>query len=192
MICYLRRPDYFLESLWNQRCKEGTCTTPVGPFSRGPFNRQRVHYDAILDWWQSFATVHVINYEEAKAGHILTRFVAVTGYALERVDARAINVSPSAHCALLMAAFNRQGLSFDRRQIIDAFSDDPQKHALGSNLRQELLAHLSDSLVRLEAGYGLRFDMRMPEEPKVALNQLKPDICAQAIARLSGQTSGAG
>ncbi|MEP2529969.1 hypothetical protein [Shimia sp.] len=184
VICYLRRPDFFLESLWNQRCKEGICKVPVGPFSRSPFNRERVFYDNILDWWSGFAKVEVINYETVKDGQILDSFAEVMGYSFADAGNPVRNASPSAQCALLMAAMNRQGIRFERRRMIAAFAGDQGKYALGGRLRADLLKDLAPHLERLEQGYGVRFDMEMPDEPKIPLTLLNPDICAKAVATL--------
>lgn len=94
-ICYLRRPDYFIESLWNQRCKEGVFKAPVGPFARDAFNLKRLEYDRILDWWSDFTTVHAINYETVKSGQILTSFFEQIGSDLRPTEETRINVSPS-------------------------------------------------------------------------------------------------
>lgn len=184
VICYLRRPDFFIESLWNQRCKEGICKTHVGPFVKAPFNRRRVLYDEILDWWSAFADVHAVNYENVKSGQVVSSFSDAIGHALPAKENPILNASPSAQCALLMSGFNALEKRFDRAKLIAAFADDRQKHALGMRLREELLDGLSAHLDRLEQRYGVQFDRDMPDEPQFPMTQLKPRVCANAFASL--------
>lgn len=184
VICYFRRPDYFLESLWNQRCKEGVFAATVGTFARVEFNLERLQYDRIIDWWSEFAKVRVVNYEAVQSGAIVTSFSEQIGFELAVAEDERINVSPSAQCALLMAALNAKHKPYNSDKVLAAFAGDRQKHALGRKLRKKILARQANSLARLEAEHGLRFDMTLPDEPEHALVRLHPDICARAIARL--------
>ena len=163
IVCLVRRQDYFVESLWNQRCKLGKCKTHIDKYADSPLIRDHMNYTAMLDRWAGLGTVKVIGFEAAIHTGLEAAFSAVTGIPL--VPSKQRNISPSMTCAAYMALLTRMGYAdVDWRKVQKSLGPDGPKRALGSRLRQKLLADYAGVNDQLFTRYGVEFPQDMPDE----------------------------
>ncbi len=172
-VCFLRRQDSFIESLWNQFTKHHRQTDDIIAFLNLPKNRQRLDYVRFLDFWAGFSEVKAVGYEIAVKKGIEQAFTEASGIPLP-ISQSPRNVSPGVNCAIAMTILNRLGVSYDTKQLIAAFSNDKSKHVLGSIQRHRLLADMAEHNARLAKSYGVIFPDTMPEEAPDPI--LLPDI----------------
>ena len=164
IVCLVRRQDSFVESLWNQRCKMGKVQSHIDTYADSPLIREHMNYTVMLDRWASLGAVKVIGFEAAIKTGLEATFSAVTGIPL--VPSKQRNVSPSMTCAAVMAVLSRMGYAdVDWRQLQAALGPDGPKRALGSRLRQKLLADYAQVNDQLFTRYGVEFPQDMPDEP---------------------------
>ncbi|MEN8836976.1 MAG: hypothetical protein ABF243_04265 [Celeribacter marinus] len=185
IICYLRRQDRYVESLWNQYCGEARREIrPIRKFATARDIQSRLDYTALLDAWSEIGTVKAISFDAVKTA-LAPSFFTALGVDIAVGDEARVNVSPSMNCAALLALLNRQGVKYNKVKLVKAFKHDTLKTALGSTLRASLLATFKDSNARLESRYGVRFDTDMPQEPERPLFGPEEAALAQAISRLA-------
>lgn len=164
VVCFLRRPDRFAESLWNQRCKNGREDRHIDAFLRRAQIRTLLNYPAMLDVWAGFARVTALGFEDACTAGLVDSFNAATGLALPPAPGRR-NVSPGMRAAAIMAGLNRRGVAHDWRRIMAALDGDDTPHALGARLRAEMLAGCAAQMGDLVHRHGVRFPDTLPDEP---------------------------
>lgn len=184
-VCLFRRPDLFVEALWNQFCREGREKRTIREFARAKGVRARLQYATLLDKWSEFATVRAADFETARRTGVLHLFAELAGIDVPAGDDPHGNPSPSMNCAAMLALLNRSGEAYDMQRILAAFDGDSRRHALGSRLRAEVLEHTEGEMKRLARDYGVTFDDTLPDEPRETL--LAPDTSAlvPALAQLS-------
>lgn len=186
VILYLRRPDFYVESFWNQTCKAGSQTLNIAQY----INTKRVarwsQYTSILDFWSDFATVTAETFDTAKTFGVARAFSEHSGIKLSK-EAPKSNVGTGMNCAALLCCLNQAGHPYDRQALIDAFRDDKEKFALGSRRRKAFLDSLAPDLERLDAKYGISFDMTLPEEPPGP--RINPSVESVAQAMLTLQAA---
>ncbi|WP_417243246.1 hypothetical protein [Celeribacter sp.] len=192
VICYLRRQDRYVESLWNQYCGEGRREPrSIRKFATAREVRKRLDYGAMLDAWRGVGTVKAVSFDAARSA-LVPGFLGALGLDMTLTDEVRKNVSPSMNCAALLAQLNRQGVTYNRAKVIKAFRHDTLKTALGRTLRRALLAELQDANTELAARYGVTFDDTMPDEPDRPLYAPTEAALAHAISRLApGRKAGA-
>lgn len=184
IICFLRRQDQFLESLWVQYCREGHERQTIADFVRRDGIRRRAEYTTILDFWSNFGTMSPHLFDKSGAKDIVSIFGECIGVTLN-APARRENISPGMNAAAAMALLNRFDLSYDRPRLVHAFHKNDVKHALGSELRAELLEQFAEQNAQLREKYGIVFDQTMPQEPAQPLRLPRPAALAVALSRLS-------
>jgi hypothetical protein len=170
IVCFLRRPDRFLESLWNQRCKNGREPRHIDGFLSRPRIRAQLDYPAMLDSWAGVGRVTALGFETACASGLVQTFNAATGLDLPD-DPRRRNVSPGMRCAAVMAGLNARGVSGDWRRIAAMLDGADTPHALGARLRARLLRDLAPGIDELARRYGVHFPDDTPAEPEDVLPQ---------------------
>lgn len=168
VICFLRRQDYFIESWWSQRCKSGREGLHIDAFTMSDWMQSRTDYLKLLGFWTGFARVTAIGFEQASQTGLVDRFNAATGLDLLPAPRRR-NVSPSMEAVAQFAAMNRCGQTFDWKAIEAKHSGARLRHALGSRLREEILATHAAQNAELARRYGVRFPREMPTEPATPL-----------------------
>ncbi len=168
VICFLRRQDYFIESWWSQRCKSGREGLHIDAFTMSDWVRSRTDYLKLLDFWAGFARVTAIGFEQACQTGLVDHFNAATGLDLPPAPRRR-NISPSMEAVAHFAAMNRCGQTFDWKTIETEHSGSRLRHALGSRLREEILATHAAQNTELASRYGVRFPQEMPAEPATPL-----------------------
>lgn len=181
VICFLRRQDFFLESLWNQFCMARGEKRSLERFARSNQVRARLKYDQILEFWAEIGEVRALSFEEAKSKGVFNCFVEAAGMPLIG-EVKARNVSPSMNCALLINLLNQHDLPFEKKVLIKAFAGDKRKFGLGRKLRREILDYCAPHNERLEKLYGVSFDTELPEEPDDPIRDIDPVALAKAVA----------
>ena len=177
-ICYVRRQDYFAESLWNQRCKTGKQTQPIAHFVEDPKVIQYMTYMDMLDRWAAYGKVTALGFETAREAGIVESFAAVTGMALPDPE-KIRNISPSMTLAAALAVLNRTKDKQRDWQVLEPMlGENLSRHALGSRLRAEILARFADHNARLAETYGVVFPDTMPEERPDPLPDPDPGVIA--------------
>lgn len=185
IICFLRRQDRFLESLWSQLSKEGRAKAHIDVFVRLPRQAAGPDYLVELDRWARFARVNAIGFEQACADGLVESFNKATGLDLPP-ETRLNNASPDMRTAAIMAAFNRRGIAHDWR-IIEASLEGPsRRHALGARLRAEIMARCAAQNAKLARRYGVHFPDDMPEEPDDPVPEPGEEMLVQLLPEGQG------
>ncbi len=187
VVCFLRRQDQFLESLWAQYCREGHERQVIADFVQRDGIRRRAEYATLLDFWSNFGTVVPLLFDKTQSKDIVSTFGERLGLALNTPERRQ-NVSPGMNAAAALALLNRFDLAYDRPRLVNAFRENDVKHALGSKLRAELMDQFADQNAQLRERYGIVFDETMPEEPVQPLRLPRPAALANALSKLSQST----
>ena len=184
VVCFLRRPDRFVESLWNQRCKTGREQRHIDDFLRRPRVRALLDYPAMLDAWAGVGRVTALGFEATSAAGLVAGFNAATGLALPAEEGRRRNVSPGMRCAAIMAGLQRRGIVADWRTVEAGLEGEDTRHALGARLRAEILEGCAAQAEDLARRYGVRFPDDLPEEPDAPLPRPRAAELDRIAARL--------
>ena len=137
IVCFLRRQDHFLESLWNQRSRQGTERRPIEAFVTSDYARQVTAYLRKLDFWAGIGKVSAIAYDE-QAQQSVSQFAALLGVPVTG-PVSGVNPSPSMNHAAVCNLLNRWRLPYHEAPLAWLFRHDQRRHALGRRLRAELL-----------------------------------------------------
>lgn len=162
-VCLLRRQDSFVESLWNQRAKNGRTNKHITDFVQLPAVQRHMAYKGMLDRWATVGKVAAIGFEAARETGVVEAFSTATAIPLPP-SPKNRNVSPGMRHAALMAALNKAGVSHNHRWIEQMLGADNTRYALGARLRGEILGRFKDDNAALLATYGVRFPDTLPEE----------------------------
>lgn len=185
VLCLVRRQDYFIESLWNQYCKEGRETRGIKEFSNAPNISKRCNYLEMLEFWSGVGKVHVADYDKVKMGGVNNFFSSSTGISLESKD-RIKNRSLGMNTALVLSHLNKLKSKEHTSKIIKAFDSDQTRFALGSKLRSELLQKYSTINSQLSKSFGIMFSDDFPEnEAPGPLVRVEPQVMIQALLVLA-------
>lgn len=189
VVGYLRRPDYYIEALWNQFCREGREKRSIVAFSKAPRVIERTNYAALLDVWSCIGTVRAADFETAKRRGILGLFGELAEIDLPAETEIHGNPSPSMNCAASLAMLNADGADYDLQTVLAAFEADSRPFALGARRRQKLLEKVGPALDRLATEYGVSFDTDLPDEPEDPLLQPETGALIEALAFLASSRS---
>lgn len=185
VIVYLRRPDRFVESLWNQHVgekrREGR---NIRKFANSDDIRARLDYAKILDFWSTIGTVKPYVYDTS-LGDIVPRFIAQIGYAGNIGETLRSNDSYSLNCGAMLSMMHRFDRGFNQHAMIQAFALDREKNGLGSQLRMRLLQETAPQMERLASNFGITFDTNMPDEPDTPRLYPSQASLALALSRLA-------
>ena len=162
VVCFLRRQDYFLESLWNQKCREGLETRPISAFIAADHNRRSIDYASKINFWSKIGDVKVATYDENSSSSV-EAFVKMIGIEHDGIK-QVVNPSPSMNCAACCNLLNRWKRNYDPDKLIRMFEGDNRQYALGRRLRKALLEDCAASNEILSERFGVTFDHSMPKE----------------------------
>lgn len=186
VICFLRRQDIFVESLWNQHCRDRREARPLRAYARLDEIKTWIKYDQMLSLYESFSETHAEDYEKAKKAGLLSEFFRTSKLPEPTgIKEQSLNKSPSMNCAATINVLNRRKIEYDKRKIMNAFRFDSLKFALGSNLRREILEQARETNRVLKQKYGIEFDDTLPDEPEEPLVFPERGVIARAIGNLS-------
>lgn len=205
IICYLRRPDRFAESLWNQFAREGFAQAGIAAFLESDLGRQHLDLQRNLDFWAGTGALNVFGYEEAmgwvgQAGPdgrhgngIVAHFAAATGLPLPPVNP-VFNVSPSMSAAAVMVEVNRQrkgGISAEDWQLLEErLGAGRRMTAMGRRLRRDFLDRMAPVMAGWAARYSVTFPTDMPEEPETPIPPADPELVAWFLDHLRRRDAG--
>lgn len=193
VICYLRRQDYFVESLYNQliRKRRYRSVPAITEFARDATTMPRADYPQILSRWAEFAKHMVVRdfRKEVKDVGLLNSFQAAAGLtALGELTAKDENLSQDLRLLLTLCMLNAhvahdeprdetndlsRGVFRAGRALADSGAFTPIKNTLGRIEREALLERYAESNERLYREYGIQFSNERPKEPQEAM--LVPD-----------------
>ena len=176
VVC-LRRPDLYLDSLYNQAMRTGApeeCRD-IRSFADDPRIMGRLHYASRLEEWSRIAD-KVIPFEfdsVVRSVGIIRGFFEALGLPSEQAPPEVhAKSSPNMDVILTMRALREGGWPCSAPDLLAASealgkmnSVPARKHALGSTLRRQILRDLAPEMQQLSRRWGIRFDDSMPEEP---------------------------
>jgi hypothetical protein len=170
-ICYFRRQDYFVESLFNQFSKERERqeSNSILKFSTRNNISSLMKYASLLDLWEvnGFEIIAKDFDIEVRKYGLLNSFLNIFNLPNNLIIEIASNKSPSMNMALFLNQSNRLHLNLsklelqnliiaDRRLHDNGFPDN--KYLLGKIERQKLLFKFRTENERLSSRYGIHFD----------------------------------
>lgn len=173
VVCMLRRPDLFTESLYNQFVREAARREgrPVLMFSRAKGLRERLRYAEILHRWKSLpARVVALDFDATiRDQALVAAFANAAGLPpLAAVDDRA-NASADVRLIQLLSRMNRQRLAYDLPRLMQAAAALESegrfarcKHLLGRQERVLLLEDMAPEMARLSRDFGVSFSGVLP------------------------------
>lgn len=185
VVCFLRRQDLYVESLFNQFVREAARreARPLLSFVRAPATRARLDYHALLNRWAALpARIHAIDFdaEAVRQAGIVAAFERASGIDLGGVQAPRANASCDMRLALVLNQLHRQRAACDTEALLRAGRAlteagwPLQRHLLGTHERARLREELSDSNARLAQAYGVHWDWK-PVVGEVPLSVEVPD-----------------
>ena len=198
-VCYFRRQDLFVESLYNQFVRERTRreARSINQFCRAPNVRSRLKYHAILGQWQAAGIRPLaLDFDQAVRGEgLLDSFLSVTGLTGAELAEKPSNRSPDMHLILALARMNTMGLELELRPLIEAaramnerFRRPRLSHLLGSAERSRLIQEFAEENARLSADYGVSFSASLPQDEAVLpLTEPDPNYLLSLLALVSAK-----
>jgi len=198
VICYLRRQDYFVESLYNQtmRDPENAGTYAVNEFWRDARTHQRLDYHKMLSAWAAIpAQVTALDFaQEVKRVGLVASFLEAAGLSNLGIalDDRVANRSPDMRLILALRAMRLQGAPHEYRKLaragraLEASGRFPLlKHILGSRERDTILHTFAEGNARLASDFGVHFSDERPHEGKNVVVEPDTAYLMALIAALS-------
>jgi hypothetical protein len=174
VICYLRRQDYFAESLYNQfvRFPMRSESRPINKFWRAQKIIDRFEYHTMLCRWKALTeNVHAIDFDQVvRSEGLVKSFINTAQLGDIELDEYPANRSPDMNLILCLNKMNRLGLRFDLKSLINSSKkihsklDIPAlKYILGHSDRVELLARFEAENIALKCDFGVSFSNALPE-----------------------------
>jgi hypothetical protein len=195
-VCYLRRQDLFLESMFNQIVKRGVdaVETDIVSFAAAQSTRRRLNYLAMLAHWrQAGIKLTVAEFDQARRdGGLLNHFANLVGLGGVALKSAVVNASTDMQAVLALCARRRAGVATDEAALLRAAarlnnsgSVTPLRHVLGRRARLELLARMAPMNQRLEAEFGVRFPEALPDEGDEAVTEPRQDYLDRLDAEMA-------
>lgn len=201
VICYLKRQDLLIESLYSQFTRElqRKESRTIIEFINSNHIRKYIDYHDLLSQWRNI-TNHLIVYDfdtVVKTTGLLNSFTkAIDIHGIDNKVLNTINSSPDIRTSLLMAYFNKHQLNVDPKIIVRAAkavqelnnSDylKKEKRLLGKQLRNKILKDYQVSNNKLHRDYGVKFSDEMyKDEAENPTTEVSKDYCMALIAEMS-------
>ena len=196
-VCYLRRQDLFVESLYNQvlRDPENAETRTIGEFWRDERIGARLDYHTTLSRWQAIpARIVALDFaREVKQHGLLPSFLKATGLeALGPLPDKVANKSPDMNLVLTLRQLHLMGIEHQHKRLIRAaraLEESGQfkflKQTLGSRDREALLQSFAASNAKLAADFGVRFADDRPSEGEEPIEAPEPRYLMSLLASMS-------
>lgn len=199
VICYLRRQDYFIESLYNQimRMRGYQGIPPITEFWRDERFRERLQYHRLLSWWADVpAKVIALDFSrEVKDVGLLPSFLRAAGLEeLGELPDKSANTSSDMRLLLTLCMLSKAKVDQDHQRLIQGLTRSarslelrgvykPIKHTLGSLERELLISTCEVTNEALAEDFGVTFGDERPKEDELAMTA--PD--AQYLLTLMGE-----
>lgn len=188
-VCYLRRQDYYAESLYNQamRVRQFRNMPVLSDFWRDPNIVTRFDFHKILSQWSDIGAKVIARdfRKEVKEKGLLPSFQEAVGLqALGDLKAKDENLSQDlrlqlALCMLYTGHVPDEAKNLTRslfragQVLVETGMFKPIKNAMGRKERNTLIEHFAESNEKLSRDYGIQFSDERPDEPEEPL--LYPD-----------------
>jgi hypothetical protein len=200
VVCYLRRQDIFMESLYNQamRVQKYFGLPHLSHFWRDERFFHHMDYHRILTWWKDIgANVVAVDFKkDVKSLGLLPSFLRAARLEVGKVPEKKANESTDMRLLLtlrmisaaqpedehsnLMAGMHRAAATLQDRGLFK-----PMKSTLGSRERQEIIKTCQESNERLARDFGVRFDDEMPDEQPRTILRPEPGYVLALLGELS-------
>jgi hypothetical protein len=197
VICYLRRQDLFVESLYNQVLRDpgaGERRT-IGAFWRDARISSRLNYHQTLCTWRDIPSrVTALDFSrEVKQHGLVNSFLRAAQ--LEGLDTRpekVANKSPDMNLVLMLRELHIQEVEHHHKRLIRAaksLEEAPNyrflKYTLGSIDRALLLQEFAGVNADLKRDFGIDFSTDMPAEGHEQIVKPEPSYVLSLIAAMS-------
>jgi hypothetical protein len=203
VVCFVRRPDLFVESLYSQfvREPERREARPPVMFSRAAPIRERMDFAAMLAHWQDRlgAQVRVVDFDLAlRSSGLIGGFSDAARLPAAGLADRPANRSPDLRLVLALRRLNQAGRAYHLPTLLRAVNElsrqgrfPPLRHVLGADERRRLLDAMAGAHERLASRFGVRFNMSPPEgEPAAATEDVEPAYLLELLALASQAGAG--
>lgn len=198
VVAFLRRPDFFIESLYNQalRAVRDSEQRPIDQYWREPAVRSRIEYHRILGEWRQVADqVHAIelNQGPAQTGLVASLFQRL-GLSMDPLPAETVaRPSPDGQAVLTMRVLREAGVSFDAGAVLAAaaaLKEDPQRppplrHFLGRAERAAVMTACREDRRALERDEGIAFAKDSPSEGADPVSRPSVDYLLALLGKLA-------
>lgn len=197
VVCYLRRQDVWVESLYNQalRAVDEPETRDISAFWHDERTLARMDYHSMLRTWQALpARVQALDFASEVAQHGLTgSFLRAIGQPeLGPLPEKSRNPSADMNLLLTLRQMALQKIDHTAKRLVRAAKlleeqadHTPLHHVLGAVERQALLATVADSNAALTADFGVSFDATLPTEGQEPVTQPSAAYVLALIAAIS-------
>jgi len=197
VVCYLRRQDYFVESLYNQFVRERARREgrPIQDFVISPQTRDRLLYNKILSKWrQEVDSVVALDFDrEVKSGGLLKSFVEAAKLPVEAMHEAPANQSPDMRLIVVLNKLNKDSVKYDLAMCMKAariIEKDrrwkKKNYILGARLRRKLLKDFEEENRCLKENFGVDFSANLPSgEGSYPVNEADADYCIALVAAMS-------
>lgn len=198
VLCFVRRQDLFVESLYSQFVREPARreTRSLLAFSRAPAVRERMDFAAVLAPWQAQLEARLVvrDFDAARQGAgLVASFVEAAGWRDLSLPETLANPSPDMRLVLALRRLNvaRQDLALPvlmraSARLLREQRFAPLRHLLGADERRRLLEAMAPANERLARDHGIRFASALPAgEPAAALEDVEPAYLLELLAQVS-------
>jgi hypothetical protein len=195
IVAYLRRPDLYMESLYNQMLRSSSKgeQRTADDFWRDTEVFGRLSYHRILSLWRQEAdAVTALDFSREVKAHGLTEsfFRAIKLKPPALAAEQEANKSPDGQAVLTLRTLRESGARHDALVLLHAAETldagaSPAKYLLGSVERAALLAACHDDDLALQRDFGVHFASDMPKEGEATTSQPQTDYLLALVARLS-------
>lgn len=198
VVAFLRRPDFFIESLYNQalRAVRDAEQRPIDQFWREPAVRSRIEYHRILGEWRQVADqVHAIELGQTPAQTgLVASFFQRLGLSMDPLPAETVaRPSPDGQAVLAMRVMREAGVGFDAGAVLAAaaaLKEDPQRppplrHFLGRAERAAVMTACREDRRALERDDGIAFAKDSPSEGADPVTRPSVDYLLALLGKLA-------
>lgn len=197
VVCYLRRQDLFVESLYNQVLRDPGAAEQrtIGEFWRDARISSRLNYHQTLSAWRDIpAKVLALDFaREVKQHGLVNSFLKAAR--LDGIDAlpeKVANKSPDMNLVLMLRELHIQEIEHQHKRLIRAaksLETAPNyhflKYTLGSIDRAQLLQEFAGVNADLKRDFGVSFSTDLPAEGAEQIVRPEPSYVLSLIAAMS-------
>lgn len=199
VICFLRRQDFFVESLYNQFVREHARleSRSIVAFLNAPLTQKRLMYSEILSRWKvKGAEIFAYDFNSViQSVGIVNKFFDLLGVPRLHSTKSQSNSSPDMRLAVTLSNLNKYNKQYSLVRLLEAekavakkFSLTKNKFLLGRIEREKLLAKLSRENEALESLFSVRFATELPvDEGEFPVEHVDSNYALALICELSNK-----
>lgn len=195
IICYVRRQDFLIESLYNQFVKDQSRkeSRNVIEFSCSNQIMRFLDYYEILSLWKGIADQVIVRDFDVVKKYLLNCFKADSGISNTNLPNIVTNTSPDMRLIHIMSKLNRYKEKYDAKCFIQAANliknkDSNlkfEKYMLGRNERKRIIESCANSNSKLAEEFGIMFSSELPTENFLPIEEPPMDYVLSLIATMS-------